>query len=188
MSTVTARIGSLTSNIHVNRPGFDELWKAYPVGMTAEETYILVGGNVYEHYQEGKDKQLASNGLILNPYANACALRLSRAFNYGGVKIKKGSGAYKLKGGDGYAYIMRVPDMMDYVEAQFKAPDIKGSPGTILPLIRNKKGVLIFVVDGWNDAYGHVTLWNGGDCGDHCYFSHSNPNVTTTEVKFWELK
>ncbi|MEW7314754.1 type VI secretion system amidase effector protein Tae4 [Buttiauxella gaviniae] len=188
MTTVTARVGGLASNIGVNRPKFNALWNAYPVGKTAEETYMLVGGNVYEHYKEANDKSLASQGQIPNPYANACALRLSRAFNYGGLRIKKGAGAYKLRGGDGYAYIMRVPDMMIYVEKQFKNPDLKDSPQKIFPLLQAKKGILIFTVDGWSDARGHVTLWNGGDCGDHCYFSHANPNITTTEVKFWELK
>jgi len=41
--------------------------------------YKLVGGNDYEHYLE--DPQV---------YANACALRLIRAFNYGGMVIQKG--------------------------------------------------------------------------------------------------
>lgn len=51
-----------------------------------------------------------------------------------------------------------------------------------------KTGVLIFDVSGWGDASGHVTLWNGRDCGDTCYFVHDQPGVRTIEVMFWELK
>lgn len=50
------------------------------------------------------------------------------------------------------------------------------------------KGILVFSVTGWGDATGHVTLWNGSDCGDHCYFVHDQPSVSTTLVQFWELK
>ncbi|WP_288384156.1 T6SS effector amidase Tae4 family protein [uncultured Acinetobacter sp.] len=52
----------------------------------------------------------------------------------------------------------------------------------------NKKGIIIFKVSGWGDASGHVTLWNGNDCGDSCYFTHNQPNVITTEILFWNLK
>ena len=49
-------------------------------------------------------------------------------------------------------------------------------------------GIIVFKVSGWGDASGHVTLWNGNDCGDSCYFIHSTPNVRTTDILFWNLR
>ena len=43
-------------------------------------------------------------------------------------------------------------------------------------------GILVFNVNGWNDASGHVTLWNGSACSDHCYFPLAN------EASIWILK
>lgn len=37
-------------------------------------------------------------------YANACALRLSRSLNYGGVLIKQSTKAYKVNGTDNKPY------------------------------------------------------------------------------------
>ncbi|MCA0393993.1 MAG: type VI secretion system amidase effector protein Tae4 [Proteobacteria bacterium] len=48
--------------------------------------------------------------------------------------------------------------------------------------------MVIFEVSGWGDASGHVTLWDGSSCGDHCYFVHDQPGVQTTRILFWELK
>lgn len=139
--------------------------------------YKLVGGNDYEHYLE--DPQV---------YANAFALRLIRAFNYGGMVIQKGPGAYKLRGGDGKAYIMRVSDMIKYVSNQFGAADMTINGNGNVSQLNNKKGILVFTISGWGDATGHVTLWNGNDCGDRCYFTHTQQGVTTQQIQFWELK
>ncbi|GAA5787401.1 type VI secretion system amidase effector protein Tae4 [Chitiniphilus shinanonensis] len=179
MGTLRATAGGQSATVRVNRPRFNDVWNAYPVGMSAPDAYKMVGGNVYEHYLEKPDR-----------YANACALRLSRAFNYGGLTIQRGPGAYKLRGGDGKAYIMRVSDMLPFVKQQFGTPDltIRGSAQSQMAQLAGKKGIVNFAVSGWNDATGHVTLWNGRDCGDHCYFVHDQPGVTTTEVLYWELK
>src|SRR5690606_28128260 len=76
MSAIQATVGTQTEVIDAVRPRFSDLWNSYPVGMAAGDVYKLVGGNAYALYKE-------------NPadYANACALRLSRALNYGGLTI-----------------------------------------------------------------------------------------------------
>ncbi|WP_436872654.1 type VI secretion system amidase effector protein Tae4 [Acinetobacter haemolyticus] len=179
-TNIRASAGGQSSNIQTNRPLFNELWENYPVKMPAGEVYEMVGGNAYALYTE-------------NPvgYANACALRLSRSFNYGGMPIKKTTKGYKVSGGDSKLYLLRVREMINFVENNLGKADISIKPNNnedVSSQIQNKKGIIIFNVTGWGDATGHVTLWNGSDCGDSCYFIHSQPTVRTTDVFFWELK
>lgn len=179
MSILAVHIAQLATQIDVRRPRFSTLWEHYPVAMQAKDVYELVGGNAYELYKE-------------NPtgYANACALRLSRAFNYGGLEITSSASGYKVAGGDGRRYLLRVVDIIALVKANFGTPDVEvATEGQdVTDQFIDKKGILIFDVSGWGDATGHVTLWNGAECGDSCYFVHSQPGVTTTKVLFWELK
>lgn len=154
------------------------MWTSYP-NLPAGEVYALVGGEAHALYRE-------------NPqgYANACALRLSRAFNYSGVPISKSSSGYKVKGADDKQYLLRVRDMIGFVRRNFGEPEKSVAPSgrDATADFKGLQGVLVFSVSGWGDATGHVTLWNGADCGDHCYFVHDQPTVSTTLVQFWELK
>lgn len=182
MATLEVRAGSQRSQIKIKRPKFSDVWSKYPVHMPAKEVYQSVGGEAYELYKQ-------------NPagYANACALRLSIAFNNGGLIITSSSTGYKVKGGDGknYKYLLRVKDMISFVKANLGQPDltIKTNGQDKESEFMGKNGILIFSVTGWRDASGHVTLWNGRDCGDSCYFTHpaDRPDVKTTEILFWEL-
>lgn len=177
-TTVIARVDGLASAIRVKRPKFADMWSSYP-NLPAGDVYRLVGGQAYALYQE-------------NPqgYANACALRLSRAFNYSAVPIAKSAAGYKVKGADDKQYLLRVRDMITFVRSNFGAPEKAVSPSgkDVTADFKGLKGILVFSVTGWGDATGHVTLWNGSDCGDHCYFVHDQPSVSTTLVQFWELK
>lgn len=179
MTILEAMVASQAVQIDVRRPRFSTLWEHYPVGMAAPDVYRLVGGNGYELYQEDPVA-----------YANACALRLSRAFNYGGLEITSTARGYKVKGGDGKRYLLRVVDIIALVKANLGKPDIEVAPqgADVSSEFRGKTGVLIFEVSGWGNATGHATLWNGSDCGDSCYFVHNPPGATTTKVLFWELK
>lgn len=133
---------------------------------------LLKGGDVFSAYEQ-------------NPisYANGCALRLSQSFNYGGMEIKRDitpTQIYRLKGGDGKEYVVWLSRMIDFVYKNFGGPDIKLYPknnGDVYKQILNQKGIIIFKVKGWTDTTGHVTLWNGGSCGDHCYFIHAQSEV-----------
>lgn len=63
--------------------------------------------------------------------------------------------------------------------------------------IQGKRGLLIFTVINWDNAGGHVTLWDKDHCYDHCYFqdelneNHRNdppPLPKVTEIRFWEIE
>ena len=179
-TTIQAVAGQQQATVRPKRPAFDEVWKHYrTVNIPAPDVYALVGGNAHELYKS-------------NPkgYANACALRMSRAFNYGGLVITSKATGYKVKGGDGKNYLLRVRDMIAFVKANFG-----NAEKTVLPAgtdktsdFSGKRGVIVFEVSGWGDASGHVTLLNGSSCGDSCYFVHDQPGVQTTKISFWELK
>lgn len=182
MPRIVATVDGHRAPLQINRPKFADLWAKYPVKSEATDVYKSVGGNVYELYKG-------------NPsgYENACALRLSKAFNYGGVTITTGATGYKVKGADGKPYLLRVNDMIKFVRANFGASDLVTRPKgqDTSSQFMGKKGIIIFKVTGWGNATGHVTLWNGSDCGDHCYFVHPflfGAEPKTTEIYFWELK
>ncbi|SPL70300.1 type VI secretion system amidase effector protein Tae4 [Acinetobacter stercoris] len=179
-TNISATAGGQSSTIRANRPLFSELWKNYPIKMAAGDVYSLVGGQAYALYQENP-----------NGYANACALRLSRSLNYGGMPIKQSTRGYKVKGSDSKLYLLRVREMISFVENNLGKADITLKPQNnedVSSQLSGKNGIIIFKVTGWSDATGHVTLWNGSDCGDSCYFVHHNSNARTTEVLFWNLR
>lgn len=95
------------------------------------------------------------------------------------------------KGNDSKPYLLRVREMITFVEQNLGKADITFKPQNnqdISSQLSGKKGIIIFKVSGWGDASGHATLWNGDDCGDSCYFIHNNPNVRTTDILFWNLR
>ncbi len=182
MPRIAAVAGDQRAPIKINRPKFSDVWAKYPHKSAAADVYKLIGGNIEALYLEDPKK-----------YENACALRLSRAFNYGGLTMTAKGKQYGVKGGDQKIYLLRVNDMMRFVQTNFGDPDL-----IVIPNGKNrsadfagKKGVLIFQVTGWSNATGHVTLWNGADCGDKCYFEHEmffGLGAETTKISFWELK
>lgn len=162
---------------------FDELWENYPVNSTYTEAYTLVGGQALALHLENPDA-----------YTNACALRFSRSVNYTGYNISRrdSSRGGAVKGGDGLTYLIRVKDAIKFVKNNFGEPTktFKSNDHNMSEVrnkLTNKRGIIIFDVAGWGDASGHVTLWNGKTCGDHCYFTHDNPDIQTTEIFFWEI-
>lgn len=146
------------------RPEFSKMRAMYPQG-TADEVFKLIGGKV-----------------LANNFANSCAIRVSRSFNYSGVKIDYIPPNLTVSGSDGKWYIYRVKEMIKFLTRNFGAPDISVSNKPYQEALRGKKGIIVFEVDGWDDASGHATLWDGNTCSDKCYFPLSK------KVMLWELK
>lgn len=189
MAQVVINAGGVSSRISVRRPRFSTLWNAYAeVGHKGSvEVYGLVGGGVEAARAEKPDA-----------YANACALRISRAFNYGGYKIPKGTiiqnqPIYRLSGADHLPYIMKVVDFLAFLNHNWGEPDHTLTQ-TDSNFINGRKGVIVMEITGWSDASGHATLWNGSVAGDnsdyHRQDSHTydNPRVKLERLNFWELK
>lgn len=174
------------------RPRFDDMWNNYPEGLDAEEAYKKAGGAVYEAYIYAQKK-----GSI--EYRNACAIRISMALNGAEHRIPSGTQPegkmYRLSGTGGkYAYFLKKDDVAKFIKSRWKAPEIvvTGSGEDKKKAILGKRGLIIFDVQGWDNARGHVTLWNGEKCIDTCYFDAASIpgsiNAKTIKYEFWELK
>ncbi|YCI28670.1 type VI secretion system amidase effector protein Tae4 [Erwinia sp. PK3-005] len=158
----------------MNRPLFLQAWNRYSeVNVSVSKVGEKIGGNVGLNISLG-EKDLNQG------FTNACAIRMSYVLNYTGSKIKRG--AWKtVSGKDKNWYIYRVRDFLSYMNEVYGKPD----KSVINPTVHDFKGlngILIFNVNGWSDASGHATLWNGNTCSDHCYFPLAN------EASIWILK
>lgn len=186
---ISASVGSVSTSIDVKRPRFQDLWNAYAeVGMMGYEgVYDLVGGNVAELRRSNPDD-----------YTNACALRMSRAFNYGSYRIPSGTiipgtNIYRVRGSDGLPYIMRVTGVIDFIRHNWGQPD-KVIPPDQSATLNGLKGLIVVEVQGWGDATGHVTLWDGSITGDGTNYqnpnssSYRNPGVSPVRILYWELR
>lgn len=188
MATLVATAGTASARLTVRRPAFSGLWDAYAeVGsLRAAAVYERVGGRVADLYRE-------------NPadYANACALRMSRGFNYGGYAIPSGTiipgrSIYRVRGSDEKAYILRVNDLIQYVKHNWGSADLTLTPSEAGKLA-GRKGLIVMEVSGWSDATGHVTLWDGTRSGDDTTYhdphsSNYGARVSLTRILYWELK
>lgn len=150
------------------RPSFTHAWTSFSqVHGSVENVGSVIGGKVKTNIDAGI-------------FTNACAIRMSYVFNQTGFSIPSNAGAVS-SGAKGEKYLFRVSDLSNHIETRFGKPDyVQNNPN--LQQFLGKKGILLFEVSGWNDATGHVTLWNGTTCSDTCYFARA------TRAKLWVLQ
>lgn len=117
----------------------------------------VIGGKVQENIKAGVFK-------------NACAIRMSYAFNYSGINISKLDGAVS-SGKDKKWYLYRVSDMIAFVKKTVGKAPLKGRS---VKDFSGKKGIIIFSGCGWSDATGHVDLFDGKKVEGYDYFSKCN--------------
>lgn len=122
--------------------------------LQVSEVGTFIGGKVEQNIRAGVFK-------------NACALRLSYAFNYSGLSISSTDGAVS-SGKDKKWYLFRVSDMRRFVERYIGGRPIKGQKSTDFS---GKKGIIIFDNCGWNDASGHIDLFDGKKVEGHGYWN-----------------
>lgn len=155
---------------------FEKLWTKYPGTQrkySASQVYHLIGGKVlYNHLN------------IPIGFQNSCALRLSRALNYGGkpipfIRQQTGSGS------DNKWYFYKIKHMVPYLKKVFGEPKIVKERRAIdlRDAFQGQQGIIWFDIR-WPDATGHVTLWDGKRCGDKCYFDDDKMR----KVSLWVIK
>ena len=113
-------------------------------------------------------------------FENACAIRMSYALNNSGLRIPH-IPSHTVSGKNGNWYIYKVKSLIQYLTKVWGKPDITISQATAGQL-SSFKGVLVFDVEGWSDASGHATIWDGATCSDKCYFTQSK------RVYGWKLE
>jgi hypothetical protein len=116
---------------------------------------------------------------VQGQFENACAIRMSYVLNNTGFKIPYIPNQ-TVSGKNGNWYIYKVKTIIKYLEKIFGKPDHTITNPTSSK-ISSYKGIIVFEVDEWSNASGHVTIWDGVDCSDACYFTQSK------KAYIWEL-
>jgi len=158
------------------RPPFLSMWSQF-ILIYGDGNVTSVGKKIGGKVQENID--LGVKDPLLG-FKNTCAIRMSYSLNYSGVVITRG--AWKtVSGADNRQYIYRVTDLISFLNQTFGNPD-KTIRNPKASDFSGVKGILVFNVQGWSNASGHATLWDGTECSDHCYF----PNAS--EASIWILR
>jgi len=158
----------------MGRPSFNAAWAAF--------THINLPVTAVSDKLGGFVKQNIDSGI----FKNACAIRMSYVLNTTGYPIVKQSGLKFVSGADKRQYMYRVTDMLRYLTQQFGTADkVINAPGT--KDLSGMKGILLVEGQGWGDATGHVTLWNGSICADDCYLRRSG-SFTPGTAYLWVLQ
>lgn len=147
-------------------PAFGTMASNYPLG-SPEEVKEQIGGKVNYGWIE-----------------NTCAIRMSRALNYSGCEIPKDKGLRSVSGADKKRYAFRVRELKQYLISQFGEPNLAyvnaEKTNTVPDSFKGVQGIIIFQVDSWSDATGHITLWDGNQCvNNDCYWEKA------TKVELW---
>jgi Type VI secretion system (T6SS), amidase effector protein 4 len=162
-------------------PTFSQLKRRYPTGSNPEAVKGDIGGEVEEDW-----------------ITNTCVIRMSKAFNYCGLaecSIPKTHGLLTVLGQDKMNYAIRVQEFVDFLRDNYGPPDVmrSGEKITVRPF-QDKTGIIAWRVNGWSDATGHFTLWDGQKglyVGGHSYFDmpKKKPDgggVWLTKAELWK--
>lgn len=173
------------------QPNFQLMWDSYPDHEqfpTLSALHAFIGGQV--------DKATTSPGF--GPTGNTCAMRMSRALNYGSMPISgrlaSSLNLHTLTGADRKLYLFRVRELRTYLSNAIGVSPIRVKKDFPTAFER-KRGIVAFTVSGWSDASGHVALWNGSefrDDHDDFRFLRDYPETPiieprTVEMTLWPL-
>jgi hypothetical protein len=141
----------------VAKPDFSMMWQAFPDHSkypTLRSLHTFIGGILV------KNIDLPGFGA----YGNTCAVRMSRALNYGNfpisAKIAKSLSIRVMTGADNKLYIFSVRELKAYLHATIGVSPVVVTKG-FNKAFANQRGIVVFDVTGWPDASGHVALWDG---------------------------
>lgn len=151
--------------------------RIYDANNSAKKVADTIGGNVAINANNPNPKQR---------WDNTCAVRMSYIFNQSGFPIPRIPGQ-TVTGGDHKQYFYRVRDLIAYLRRQWGEPEVVTYPPSGGGPLATKKGIILFEVQGWQDAEGHATIWNGSGCYDHCYFNEPGATYRTEQANFWSL-
>lgn len=181
---VQVQAGNRTANINIVRPSWSDMYKYYPgENIPSASFYPMVSKDYVRAAASQPDT-----------WSNTCATRMSYALNYSGIRLPVAPNHGSLIGDDKFNYWIRVKDLKKFLKDRFKGADESFSPKKltasdctqegvnaraievndgIIKKITGKHGIIVFDVEGWSDASGHFTLWDGsnlvyvGPPGDH---------------------
>lgn len=174
------------------QPSFKMMWEAYPdhtAYPSLRDLHTFIGGTLA--------KNIDTPGF--SPLGNTCAVRMSRALNYGAMPVS-GKITQRLKiatmtGADGKLYIFRVQDLKRYLIEALAVSPVKVLKDFPLAF-QDKQGIIAFDVTGWQSASGHLALWDGKNFRENDHDDYRNQRDdpatptnegTTTGMTLWEF-
>lgn len=167
------------------KPILTQLWNAFPDHVaypSLQDLYTMLGGAAARNI----------NAPGFGPRGNTCASRLSVAFNNGGAPITqsaaRAAGAQTIGAADGSRIIFRVAEFRTYL-IRLLGPPTSDTASPYDSAFRGRRGIIAFTVN-WNDASGHIALWNGNqyrEPGHDNYATYVSGNARTSKGEFWEL-
>lgn len=159
------------------KPSFAAAWAAsqriYSPTSPAEKVAEVIGGAVKANIKHPTQ-----------PWENTCAVRLSYILNQTGTIVPALPGK-TVTGKDRRNYFYRVNDVIAFLRSRWGAPEVVDYPPS--GAFAGQKGIILFEVQGWSNARGHATLFNGSACYDHCYFNEREARYQTSKAHFWPL-
>ena len=158
------------------RPFVGAAWAKFSqINVSVADVGKKIGGKVEQNIRSGD-------------FQNACPIRMSYVLNYTGVPIPR-TGYAVVSGADGKWYMYRVNDMMTFLEKTFGVAD-KSARAPKTSDFAGLKGLIVVKGNGWLNARGHVTLWNGASCSDTCHLMADRDNGTFTPelASLWSLR
>ncbi|MDR1968393.1 MAG: type VI secretion system amidase effector protein Tae4 [Burkholderiaceae bacterium] len=172
----------------MTKPDFDKLWLEFPDHTkypTLKDLYTALGGTA--------EKNINLPGF--GPNGNTCASRMSIALNKAGAPISTASantaGVQTLGTATGSRIIFRVAELRKYLFKTLGTP-ATSSTSPYDEAFRGRRGIIAFTVN-WQDASGHIALWNGAvyrepDHDDYStYVNPAYPSIRTSRSEFWEI-
>lgn len=139
------------------QPSFKRMWEQFPDHdkyPTLTSLHTFIGGQLARNIEEPG----------FGPNGNTCAVRMSRALNYGGLPISgKLLSHLKLSsmaGADHKHYLFRVREMKVFIANALGVTPVHATKD-FQHAFAGKRGIVAFAVSGWSDASGHVALWDG---------------------------
>lgn len=171
-------------------PSYNSLYNNYPKEADGSETKAQqvaadIGGDVATLY-------------IQNGYANACALRVSKALNYSGITIPNIQG-YTFMGADGKYYFLSAAKMSNFLRQTFGPPDVDmnqvqgGDRGiNFQTTLKGMYGLFVMIPNdptktGFN-ASGHVSIYSNTTCVGGINHTPFNVPGGVKHLYLWKLK
>ncbi|MDR3338879.1 MAG: type VI secretion system amidase effector protein Tae4 [Candidatus Symbiothrix sp.] len=99
-------------------------------------------------------------------FTNACAIRFSYAINKAEISITAKDGKVS-SGADGKKYLYRIGDVEKFVKNKMLYTKVLSGDNS--SDFEGEHGVIVFKDCGWNDASGHIDLYDGTKVEGHDY-------------------
>ena len=190
------------------RPKWKNMKETYQTinKLSVPERYKLVGGEPLKIYNPK------------NTYTeNTCAMQISYILNKNGVFLENYISKkvaqqpigikddFVLMGADNHHYIVRIETMIKLLKMEFLFgnADEPYNPKSMTTKQENREfyrnelsrlnrnGIVAMEISGWNNAKGHITLWDNDEkrfLDDSNYLLDKRSNVIVRQFYFWELK